>query len=145
MSEHLWEAAHALYGEDDSHAEEWVDDMIGVLLGQEPDSLLHRLWHTTREHTGETRTVLKQQYNYFSKNKRRMHYAELRDEHYHIGSGSVESACKRIVGARLKGAGTLCVWSRDGARAMAHLRAAMLSYDSWDAFWHSYTNSELTA
>lgn len=143
MSEHLWEAAHALYGEDDSRAEDWVDDMLDILFAQGPDSLLHRLWQTTREHAGETRTVLKQQFNYFSKNKHRMQYAQLRDQHYHIGSGSVESACKRLIGARLKGAGM--IWSREGARAMAHLRAAMLSYDSWDAFWNSYANSQLAA
>ena len=79
--------------------------------------------------------------NYFVKHKQRMRYPELRAAGYHIGSGSVESACKRIISARLKQAGM--IWTRDGAQAMAQLRATILS-NRWDAFWASYDRTTRT-
>ncbi len=42
-----------------------------------------------------------------------------------IGSGRVEAACKRIIGARLKASG--CRWKPENAEAIAILRAEILS------------------
>lgn len=70
-----------------------------------------------------------------------MRYPELRAAGYHIGSGSVESACKRIIGGRLKQGGM--IWSRQGAEAMAHLRATVLS-NRWDKFRASYDRTSQT-
>jgi hypothetical protein len=53
----------------------------------------------------------------------------------------VESACKRIIGARLKQAGM--IWTPEGAEAMAQLRAAILS-DGWDPFWAGYDRTTRT-
>jgi hypothetical protein len=64
-----------------------------------------------------------------------MRYPELRAAGYHIGSGSVESACEWIIGARLK-QGDM-IWSRQGAEAMAHLRATVLS-NRWDKVRAAY-------
>jgi hypothetical protein len=53
-----------------------------------------------------------------------------------IGSGVVESACKRVVGQRLKGGGMR--WGEDGVDAVCHLRALFLSDEGkWKAFWNS--------
>ena len=46
---------------------------------------------------------------YFTNNQGRMRYNEYRRKGYHIGSGIVESACKHVVGQRLKQAGM--TWS----------------------------------
>jgi hypothetical protein len=48
---------------------------------------------------------LEEEANYFRTNARRMRYQEFREEGYPIGSGMVESGCKNVVGARLKGPG----------------------------------------
>jgi len=45
-----------------------------------------------------------------------------------IGSGPVESACKVVVGQRLKQAGMR--WTREGADAILALRTAVLSGQS---------------
>ena len=50
-----------------------------------------------------------------------------------IGTGPQESACKNVIGRRLKGSGMR--WTTANAEAMAHLRALMYSTGSWDAFW----------
>ena len=57
---------------------------------------------------------------------------------WQIGSGPVESACKRVVGQRLNGAGMR--WGEDGANAVCPLRALFLSENGpWEAFWN-YAN-----
>jgi hypothetical protein len=58
---------------------------------------------------------------YFGNNVHRMEYPEYQAEGWHIGSGVVESACKTVVGQRLKGAGMR--WGKDGAHALCHVRA----------------------
>jgi len=45
-----------------------------------------------------------------------------------IGSGPVESACKVVVGQRLKQAGMR--WSREGADAILAIRTAVLNGES---------------
>ena len=57
-----------------------------------------------------------------------MDYAAYRARGLQIGSGSVESACKQLVTARLKQAGM--IWSADGAAAVATVRAWLKS-DRW--------------
>jgi hypothetical protein len=47
----------------------------------------------------------------------------------------VESACKTVVGQRLKLAGMR--WGEDGAHALCHLRALYRSEKGqWEAFWN---------
>jgi len=62
-------------------------------------------------------------------------YPAYRAKGWQIGSGPVESACKRVVGQRLKGAGMR--WGEDGANAVCHLRALFLGeLGPWAAFWN---------
>jgi hypothetical protein len=65
---------------------------------------------------------------YLFHNRRRMDYAAYRHAGYPIGSGTIESACKTVVQARMKLAGMR--WSRPGASAMLTLRSLSLS-DRW--------------
>lgn len=53
---------------------------------------------------------------------------------WYIGSGAVESACKTVVGARLKGAGMR--WGEPGSHAPCHVCAWYRSErGQWQAFW----------
>ena len=71
---------------------------------------------------------------YFGNNLHRMEYPEYQAEGWHIGSGVVESACKTVVGQRLKGAGMR--WGEVGAHALCHVRALYRSEEGqWEAFW----------
>jgi hypothetical protein len=58
---------------------------------------------------------------YLTNNRERMRYATFRAQGLQVGSGSIESGCKQVIGARLKQAGMR--WSREGARAVAKARA----------------------
>jgi hypothetical protein len=61
---------------------------------------------------------------FFTNNHKRMDYARFREEGYFIGSGTIESAAKRLGELRLKEAGAR--WTRDGAVHTAKARAAWL-------------------
>lgn len=80
---------------------------------------------------------LRKQAGYFERNKRRMQYMELREDGFPIGSGMVESGCKRFR-ARLTGSGMR--WSRAGAERMIPVRAAILS-NRFDEVWSAVYNS----
>lgn len=76
----------------------------------------------------------REEVGYFANQVHRMDYPRYVAKGWQIGSGPVESACKRVVGQRLKGAGMR--WGEDGANALCHLRALFLSEPGqWDAFW----------
>ena len=72
---------------------------------------------------------------YLERNAHRMEYPEYLARGWCIGSGAVESACKTVVGQRLKLAGMR--WGEDGANAVCHLRALYRSEKGqWEAFWN---------
>ncbi len=71
---------------------------------------------------------VRQALGYLFHNRRRMNYAAYRQSGYPIGSGTIESACKTVVQARMKQAGMR--WSRHGAQNMLALRSLLLS-DRW--------------
>lgn len=67
---------------------------------------------------------------YFTHHEARMQYAKFRAAGYVIGSGTIESACKQIVTARLKRSGAQ--WLVAGAVKTAKARAVWLS-GRWEA------------
>jgi len=72
---------------------------------------------------------------YFENQQHRMDYPEYVRKGWQIGSGPVESACKTVVGQRLKGAGMR--WSEAGADSLCHLRALFKSEaGQWAGFWN---------
>jgi hypothetical protein len=76
---------------------------------------------------------------YFRNNVHRMDYPTYLAKGWLIGSGAVESACKTVVGQRLKLAGMR--WGEDGTDAMCHLRALYKSEPrQWHAFWQRSIN-----
>jgi hypothetical protein len=127
----LWLMANLLWGENSDLGRAWVDQYQAFLW----DGNLRPLFHfvRTRYPRGEPLPDgLRQAVGYFFNNRRRIHYDQYRQVGYPVGSGSVESACKNVVQARLKQAGMS--WSRPGAQAMLALRATILS-DRWTDVW----------
>ncbi len=76
---------------------------------------------------------------YLESNEHRTDYPRYLANGWEIGSGPVESACKTVVGQRLKLAGMR--WREPGTDAVCHLRALFKSErGQWDAFWNSNPN-----
>lgn len=74
---------------------------------------------------------------YFLNNHKRMDYLFLREEHFPIGSGTIESGIKQFK-TRFCGPGMR--WSRPGAQYMLALRSAVLS-DYFHLDWYLIHNS----
>jgi hypothetical protein len=75
---------------------------------------------------------------YFRNQVHRMDYPSYEAKGWYIGSGAVESACKTVVGQRLKGSGMR--WSEAGAHALCHVRALYRSeHSQWTDFWRRST------
>jgi hypothetical protein len=76
---------------------------------------------------------------YIENNIHRMDYPHYLSRGWQIGSGPIESACKTVVGQRLKLAGMR--WREYGTDNVCHLRALFKSQrDQWDAFWERQVN-----
>ena len=75
---------------------------------------------------------------YFGNQVHRMDYPSYEANGWSIGSGAVESACKTVVGQRLKGSGMR--WSESGSHAVCHVRALYRSeHTQWTDFWRRST------
>ena len=109
-------------------------------------------WCHTMKHEGGQRIVaelatlalpsrkpsLRAQYEetlgYLRNNVHRMDYPAYLTNGWSIGSGAMESACKTVVGQRLKLAGMR--WREKGTNEMCHLRALYRSESrQWEYFW----------
>jgi hypothetical protein len=75
---------------------------------------------------------------YFGNQAHRMDYPTYGANGWYIGSGAVESACKAVVGQRLKGSGMR--WSEAGSHAVCHVRALYRGeHSQWADFWRRST------
>jgi hypothetical protein len=135
------------------HASEYLGDLAKAWLGvgtgaakEQYEKWAHRLKHEGGEVVLEelrglelppratVQEVWKTTLTYFENQKHRMDYPSYVAKGWQIGSGPVESACKRVVGRRLKEGGMR--WCESGSDAVCHLRALFLSgRGQWDAFW----------
>ncbi len=70
--------------------------------------------------------------NYFISNAASINYRFFRRMGMPIGSGAIESAVRRVVNLRLKGAGMF--WIKENAEGLLHLRCQLKS-GNWDAFY----------
>jgi hypothetical protein len=122
--EHIWELAAVLYVKDADGCKRWAKGHCDKLKESGPTSLLRSL-RRRKGKTDEQREAIRLQLGYFEDHKHRMNYPKYTAKGMMIGSGPVESACKVVVGQRLKQAGMR--WTKTGADSILALRTAVLS------------------
>ena len=123
-SEHLFAAMEAIYGKGDSrtttqHARYRTllrDDEHGV------DKVLRHLRYQLR--ITPNKKALKAEVTYFSRQRHRCRYAQLKAANKPLGSGVVEAACKSIVQLRIKRSGQR--WDDQGGQAILTFRSGEL-------------------
>jgi hypothetical protein len=120
VTEYVWKCAAALYGEGNDLAKAWAKDRLDELWAGQVQTVLAQLTPLATKHKVIAETI-----TYFTNNQQRMRYLDYRTRGLQIGSGTIESACKHLIAQRLDQAGML--WSLDGARAVAKVRARLKS------------------
>lgn len=123
--EHLWAAARACLGDKTAA---WISAPLDDLSHGRIDAVLAAL-HGLLPPTEEAAKLVATTCEYYDDRRAMLDYPRFRAQGYQIGSGLVESACKRLVSQRAKGPGMH--WTVPGAQAIATLRAAYLS-NRWD-------------
>lgn len=130
LSENVWKAAHVIFHEEQPK-KSWVEEITTMLRTGKTEETIIALKNFPAN-SKETQQALAALLGYINNNRYRINYPELEKKGYPIGSGVVESACKRIVGTRLKQSGMR--WSRTGAQKMLNLVCFMRS-KRWDEYW----------
>jgi hypothetical protein len=127
--DHLWKAGKGVFGEGTDEAKAWVKAREAELWAGNVEAVITALKAEAERPKGEAAA---DEIHYFETNKERMRYDQFRAAGYPIGSGTVESACKRLIAARIRESGM--IWTQRGAQAILALRAELLS-DRWDEAW----------
>ncbi len=122
--EYAWDYARPQFGEGSRNAERWVRRLAQDLKAGKVQQIVARL-KTLHPISDDSRNALAALVKYYTDNASRMHYDEYLRLGYGIGSGSVESAHKQVVHARLRQAGMR--WSELGARRLLALRLLLLN------------------
>jgi hypothetical protein len=132
VAEYVSKLSKALHPGDESGANGWREATCEKLKARGGAAVLEEFRGLAV--SGGAVAVRDEVVGYFANQSHRMDYPTYRAHGWQIGSGPVESACKTVIGERMKGGGMR--WGSDGADAISHLRALFCSADNqWGAFW----------
>jgi hypothetical protein len=139
-AEHLTELGLALWPADEALRQQRVAAWCHQLKHAGGATLVETLREIDlTDHPPSSRQAHADCLRYFQNHRHRKDYPRYLANGWQIGSGPVESACKTVIGNRLKGSGMR--WGEDGSDAVCHLRALYLSQPGqWEAFWKNYPN-----
>jgi hypothetical protein len=143
VSEHLQEFAN-LFISDEEKRRQQVQSWCHRLKHDGGEALLQEL-HTIDLTNASAATLgnHSQLTGYVQNNLHRMDYPRYLSRGWQIGSGKVESACKTVVGERLKRSGMR--WREAGTTALCQLRALYKSEPNrWQYFWKSKPHAHTT-
>ena len=136
--EHLLELAQAVFS-DEAQRQQWMDKTCHQLKHEGGSAVHAKLQAMEREIEPKNQELYRQTVGYFANHRHKMDYPRYVANGWQIGSGPIESACRTIVGDRLKGSGMR--WGNEGADALCHIRALSRSEpDQWDEFWRLHRN-----
>ena len=133
-TEYLAELGRALHPSDEVARQAWLETWCHRLKHHGGAAVLEEL-RVLKVRGRAAREALAEVVRYFTNQRHRMDYPSYVAKGWAIGSGPVESACKTVIGQRMKGAGMR--WSEHGAAEVSHVRALLKSGDGqWNARWH---------
>ena len=139
VCEHLSKLSE-LFFRDSSDAKAWYKKHRAILK-EDPNgaSKVIRAVRYRRSKTKESPEI-EAALKYLQRNRGKMNYFELKQNNLPIGSGVVEAACKKLIGARMKKPGMR--WTVDGGQTVLTLRSLILS-NRWEHFWTFFVNRHL--
>lgn len=133
VAEYVSKLSKALYPDNEDAAKSWREATGETLKTRGGTAVLEEFRRLPVRSRG-AKAVRDEVVGYFENQAHRMDYPSYRAKGWQIGSGPVESACKTVIGERMKGGGMR--WCADGADAVSHLRALFCSCDKlWESLW----------
>ena len=124
-TERLSTLCKELYGEQTEeyweHFSQWRKSFLKGRVGE----VIAELKEIRAECKGKKRKVLQGHISYFEDNEDKMSYDQYMDMKLPIGSGTIESGCKNVIGGRMKQGGM--TWSEIGAEGMLQIRTSIAS------------------
>jgi hypothetical protein len=131
VTEHLWEAANARWGETSPDRLPWIHQALTWLLEHQLDALLLDLQAQAAGLAVAQQQTLVRVSAYLRRNRPFMDYQRYLALGWPIGTGVVEGACRHLVKDRFEQAGMR--WSKVGAQSLLDLRSVAFN-DDWDDF-----------
>ena len=131
VTEHLWEAANARWGETSPERLPWIQQALTWLLEDQLDILLLDLDAQAPGLPAAQQATLAHVSAYLRRNRPFMDYQRYLTLGWPIGTGVVEGACRHLVKDRFEQAGMR--WSKAGAQTLLDLRTVAFNND-WDDF-----------
>ncbi len=124
--EHVSDICKEVYVEGTELYWEYFRKWKDIIYEGKVEKVINKLKKIQEKSRNESiREMLRKEINYFEVNKDRMRYDKYRKMKLPIGSGTIESACKNVIGGRLKQGGM--TWSPSGAEGMLQIRSSIKS------------------
>jgi len=121
----------SVYGEQSAEFQQWFEKQRHQLRHGAEEEVLAELRRLAQQALG-SRELIEDSLQYLQKRREMIRYEEFVAAGYPIGSGSVESANKVVIQARMKQAGMH--WARENVNPMAALRTVACN-DRWEEAW----------
>jgi hypothetical protein len=134
--EHLSKVADLRRGWTKTQRRQWIRKQRKRLLKGKVNLVIEAVDELCK---GRLSDKIRTERDYFHNNINRMNYKQVKQEKLPMGSGAMESAVRRVINLRLKGAGIF--WHEDNANAMLMLRSYYKAGRTQDIARLSFTPS----
>jgi hypothetical protein len=143
-ADHLLDLAKLLHPDDEEQRQALLTSWCHIMKHEGGQRMVEVLRDYALPRKRAVQAMYAEVVNYLTNNLHRMDYPRYLANGWMIGSGAVESACKTVVGQRLKQAGMR--WRPYGTDSMCQVRALFKSEPSqWQAFWQRRINEKKAA
>jgi len=132
VSEYVWTAANAIFGETSKVRSAWVREMLEDLLNSKTTKVIEDLEKIVVKGKLSKNKISKVQktITYFNNHQHKMDYKKFIEKGYPVSSALVESACGHLVKERMEQSGMR--WSSSGAQHIMDIRAIKQNDDLVD-------------
>lgn len=139
VSEYVWEAGTALYGEGTRQRQQWVRHTLTEILKGKVGRVIGGLRQRAAKLGKHGQDALHKAIRYFENHRDMMRYDQFLAAGYPIATGVAEGACGSLVKNRTDGSGMR--WTKQGVQAVLDMRAIKRNQD-WDDYWHFHIQKE---
>jgi hypothetical protein len=135
VSEYVWDAATAIFGEKSRSKSTWVREVLIDLLNSKTTKVIKDLKRINNLNNQNQLSDTKQKQvekaiTYFTNHQHKMDYKTFIEKGYPVSSALVEAACGHLVKERMEQSGMR--WSSQGAQNIMDIRAVKLNDDMED-------------